>query len=304
MILNTGGWAEDQVIIALMNSLRRMLDILALITRERPTIEVEEICGSLGYAQASAYRYVRELTDAGLLVWLPLGYALGPRVIELDLQMRETDPLLSNGRDLMQRLAAETGLNVLLSELYGETVINTHQEFGLDSQILNFGRGRPMPLFLSATSTVILAHLPQRQLRRMYDQHAQSPDVHRLGATWKAFSRAMLQLRKQGYSRSQGELEVDKAGMAAPIFEEKGRVIGSISLVGSVQRLQAFNEDYLATLLTGAAATLTRRIANGELVAGPSSGRTDTKAEARAQPSLPRTVTSLSATRRDAAASS
>lgn len=258
-----------------------MLDILGLVTRERPTIEVEEICERLGYAQASAYRYVRELTEAGLLVRLPSGYTLGPRVIELDLQMRETDPLLNNGRDLMQHLAAQTGLNVLLSELYGETVINTHQEFGLDSQILNFGRGRPMALFLSATSTIILAHLPPRQLRRIYDQHEQSPDVHRLGATWKEFSRAMLQLRKQGYSRSKGELDADKAGIAAPIFEEKGRVIGSISLVGSVQRLQAFNEDYLATLLTGAAATLTRRIANGDLAAGSSRDDTDTTAEER-----------------------
>ncbi len=238
-----------------------MLDILALVTREQPTIEVEEICARLGYAQASAYRYVRELTESGLLVRLPHGYTLGPRVIELDLQMRETDPLLNNGRDLMQHLAAETGLNVLLSELYGETVINTHQEFGLDSQILNFGRGRPMALFRSATSTIILAHLSPRQLRRIYDQHEGSDDVRRLGESWKDFSRAMLHLRKQGYSRSQGELDVGKAGMAAAIFDEKRRVIGSISLVGSAQRLQAFNEAYLAQLLQDAAATLSQRIA-------------------------------------------
>lgn len=173
-----------------------------------------------------------------------------------------------------------------MNGLPGGSGINTHQEFGLDSQILNFGRGRPMPLFLSATSTIILAHLPPRQLRRMYDQHEQSPDVHRLGATWKEFSRTMLQLRKQGYSRSQGELEVDKAGMAAPIFEEKGRVIGFISLVGSVQRLQAVNEDYLATLLTGAAATLTRRIANGDLAVGSSRDDTDTTAEERDRSTL------------------
>jgi DNA-binding IclR family transcriptional regulator len=252
-----------------MNSLRRMLDILALVTRERPTIDVDEICATLGYAQASAYRYVKELTEAGLLVRLPRGYTLGPRIIELDLQMRETDPLLNNCRDLMQRLAAETGLNVLLSELYGETVINTHQEFGLDSQALTFGRGRPMALFLSATSTIILAHLGPRQLRRLYDRHAGSGDVMRLGASWKEFAKAMSQLRKQGFSRSQGELDVGKAGMAAPIFDETERVIGSLSLVGSVERMQAFNGDYLAKLLTAAASTITNRIAESGSTAAP-----------------------------------
>ncbi len=244
-----------------MNSLRRMLDVLALITRDRPTIEVDEICRQLGYAPASAYRYVKELSEAGFLVRLPGGYALGPRVIELDLQMRESDPLLNNSRDLMQRLAEETGLNVLLSELYGESVITTHQEYGLDARQLNFGRGRPMALFKSATATIILAHLSPRQLRRLYDAHADSADIVLLGATWKDFSRAMLMLRKNGYSMSKGQLDPDKTGMAAPIFDEKGRILGSITLVGTMERFDAFNEQYLARLICKAAAEISRRIA-------------------------------------------
>lgn len=258
-------------IIRPMNSLRRMLDVLGLITRERPAIDVEQICQSLRYAPASAYRYVRELEEVGLLVRLPSGYALGPRIIELDLQMRESDPLLKNSRDLMEELALQTGLHVLLSELYGETVINIHQEFGLDSQQLNFGRGRPMALFRSATSTVILAHLSPRQLRRVHDSHAESPDLRTLGPDWKSFSKAMLQIRKQGYSLSKGQLDPDKEGIAAPIFDEKGRVLGSITLVGSSERFDAFNENYLARLICAAATEISRRIGAGEDTTAPES---------------------------------
>jgi DNA-binding IclR family transcriptional regulator len=238
-----------------------MFDVLALVTRDRPTIEVDEICHLLNYAPASAYRYVKELAEAGFLVRLPEGYALGPRIIELDLQMRESDPLLNNSRDLMEHLAETTGLNVLLSELYGETVITTHQEYGLDGRQLNFGRGRPMALFRSATATIILAHLLPRQLRRIHDAHAGSPDLMQLGENWKEFSRAMLQLRKRGYSTSRGQLDPDKTGMAAPIFDEKQRILGSITLVGNTERVDAFNEQYLARLVMGAAAEISRRIA-------------------------------------------
>ena len=38
---------------------------------------------------ASAYRYLRELGTVGLLVRLPRGYALGPRVIQLERQMSD-----------------------------------------------------------------------------------------------------------------------------------------------------------------------------------------------------------------------
>lgn len=243
-----------------MNSLRRMLDILDLFTPEQPAIDVEYICEKLNYAPASAYRYVRELSDVGLLVRIPRGYTLGPRIIELDRQMTEHNPVLVESRELIADLAEKTGLNVLLSELYGSTVISVHQTPGRESTPLNFGRGRPMALFRSATSRVILAYLLPRQLKRLYEGHADESDLKRLGPDWKTFSKSMLQVRKQGYCISKGELDPDKTGLAAPIFDEKKRVLGSITLVGSTERFEAFNESYLANLITGAAAEITERI--------------------------------------------
>jgi DNA-binding IclR family transcriptional regulator len=246
-----------------MNSLRRMLAVLQLIQPQRPTVDIELIQTELGYPQATAYRYVRELLDVGLLVRLPGGWGLGPRIIEFDLLIRESDPLLNRSRDLMRDLVAQTGLNVLLSALYEDTVISIHQEFGLDARELNFGRGRPMPLFRSATSKVILAHLPPRRLRRLHDAHADSADLRALGADWRAFSRAMLALRRQGWCESHGELDPDKTGLAAPIFDDAGRVLGSLTLVGSSQRFAAFQTRYLSGLVTDSAREITRRVAAG-----------------------------------------
>lgn len=243
-----------------MNSLRRMLDVLSLIRPGQPTLDIDTICQQLGYAPASAYRYVRELNEVGMLVRLPGGYALGPRIIEMDLLMRENDPLLRSSRSLLEAMVQETGLHALLSELYEDTVINIHQVDGLDGHPLNFGRGRPMDLFRSATSRVILAFLSPRHLRRVFDHHAGNPDLQRLGADWKAFSKGMLQIRKQGYCLSHGELDADKTGLAAPLFDDKKRVLGSITLVGSHDRFAAFREDFLARKICLAAQEITARI--------------------------------------------
>lgn len=243
-----------------MNSLRRMLDVLSLIRPGQPILDIDTLCRQLGYSPASAYRYVRELNEVGLLVRLPAGYALGPRIIEMDLLMRENDPLLRSSRSLLDAMTQETGLHGLLSELYENKVINIHQVDGLDGDPLNFGRGRPMDLFRSATSRVILANLSPRHLRRVYDQHADHPDLHRLGGDWKQFSKAMLQIRKQGYCLSHGELDADKTGLAAPLFDDKKRVLGSITLVGSHQRFAAYREDFLANKICAAAREITTRI--------------------------------------------
>lgn len=251
-----------------MNSLRRMLNVLDLFKPEQSVIDAETISTQLGYTSASAYRYLRELVDVGLLVRFPRGYALGPRVIELDRQMTNFDPLLVASRGLVDELVKQTGLEVLVCELYGATVINVLQRSGVDDLEANFGRGRPMDLFRSATARVILAFLLPRQLRRIYDSDPHQEELHHIGEHWQAFSKAMLAIRKTGYCISEGELDQENSGIAAPIFDEKRRILGSITLLGRSERFMGFNEDYLAGLVTSAANRITEQISGNATESG------------------------------------
>ena len=54
----------------------------------------DEIAAALGLARTTCYRYVRELAQAGLLVSGGGRYSLGHRIIRLDHQIRECDPLI------------------------------------------------------------------------------------------------------------------------------------------------------------------------------------------------------------------
>jgi DNA-binding IclR family transcriptional regulator len=247
-----------------MNSLRRMLAVLDLFRPEQPLIDVETICRELAYTPASAYRYLRELGEVGLLVRLPRGYALGPRVIQLERQMSDHNPVLVHSRDLLDHLVAETGLDALVSELYGQSVINVGLQRGTDAAPPGVGRGRPIDLFRSATARVVLAYLQPRQIRRIYDAHAGDAGQAQPGGDWKAFQKSMLAIRRQGYCISRGELNPDRSGVAAPVFDEKHRVLGSITLVGRMQRFDAFQESWLCALVVRAAQELTRRIAEGD----------------------------------------
>lgn len=244
-----------------MNSLRRMLEVLSLFTPRQPVIDIETICAQLGYPASSAYRYVKELADVGLLVRLPRGYAVGPRITELNQHMTQFDPMLSASRDIVDALVAQTGLDLLISEWYGSKVINILQKSPSDVQVLHFGGPTPIDLFHSATARVILAFLLPRQLRRLFDS-ATPVELERVGATWKEFSKGMLRIRKDNYCVSEGEIDPGNSGIAAPIFDEKQRILGSITLAGSSDRFNAFNRDFLATLIKDAAGEITARIAS------------------------------------------
>ena len=86
----------------------------------------------------------------GLLVRLPRGAGAGARVIQLERQMSDHNPVLVHSRDLVDRLVAETGLDALVSELYGQSVINVAPA----ATTAPAGLGRGWPLTCSARPRV------------------------------------------------------------------------------------------------------------------------------------------------------
>jgi DNA-binding IclR family transcriptional regulator len=245
-----------------MSSLARMLAVLDLFTAAQPVWTAEDIIAKLGTSRPTGYRYVRELVAAGLLLRLTGGlYHLGPRIIELDYQIRATDPVLQAGQPIMKALADRTGCDVLLSNIYGEQVLNVHHEPGIEPLRIKFSRGVPLPLFRGSTSKAILAFLPRSRLKRIYDHHAGEIAQANLGRTWEEFRRSLAPIRRAGVAYSSGELDPPNVGNAAPVFGPDGEVLGSLTLVTLDKRWRLLDQKQVIGLLRDGAREITEAIA-------------------------------------------
>ncbi len=242
------------------SGLSRMLEVVEAFSDGSAVLTAEQLSARNGFAIATCYRYIRDLCDCGLLVKLPHGYAPGPRIIAWDLMIRSNDPLLRNCHDLIDRLVEDTGLEFLLSQLYGDRIVNVHYEHNTSNEMLDLGRGSEMPLFKSSSSRVILAALPQRQLRRLYEAHKDDADVQAIGADWRAFSKALAAVRAKGYFISAGEIHRDKVGIAAPLFGAQNHILGSLTLIGSENRFGALREDYVSGRIKSTAQEISQRL--------------------------------------------
>lgn len=236
-----------------MSSLSATLAVLSLFSAGDPVWTAERIIERLGYTRPTGYRYVRELVSTGFLVRVAAGsYALGPRIIELDYQIRQSDPLLHAGLPVIQGLVAECGCEINLIGLYGEQIVTTHQQHGVEHLPLSFGRGRPMPLFRGAGSKIIVANFARTKLRRLYDAHAADATAAGLGADWETFKATMAGLRRAGFARSDGELDTGFVGIAAPVFNADGEILGSVIAALSRQRLGITDLERLIDLMKAA----------------------------------------------------
>lgn len=244
------------------SSLARMLGVLDLFSDEHVSWTAEAISDALQVSRPTGYRYVRLLSEAGLLQRTSHAqWTLGPRIIVLDHYIRQADPVLQHAVPFMKELVQQTGLDCVLSSLYGQQLLDTHREFAALPANLNYGRGRPRPLFLGAAPKVILASLGSTQLHKLLDGHHDQALAAGLPGDWPSFRRYFGRIRKAGFYFSSGELESDLAAVAAPIHRPDGTVVAAISLVTSVDRMAVIDTPKLSQLVIRSAQEIGARMA-------------------------------------------
>ncbi|MCA6215560.1 helix-turn-helix domain-containing protein [Ideonella sp. B7] len=244
-----------------MSSLTRMLSVLDLFTKENTALTADQIADQLHLARTTCYRYIAELMHAGLLVSNAGTYGLGPRIIQFDYRIRESDPLINSADEVLSEVAQMTYSMGLLASMYNDQIINIHQTAPVARTDLLYGRGQAVPTFRSCSSKVILAHLRGSRLKRIWNSHQQEPDVQALGGDWPAFAALMEAIRRNGYWVSRQEVETGAVGIAAPVFFPTGEIAGSMTLIFHPDHYERFKEEELGRLLLQSAQQVTARLA-------------------------------------------
>jgi DNA-binding IclR family transcriptional regulator len=145
------------------------------------------------------------------------------------------------------------GGDVLLSVIHGLRILNIHHERGPDELGIPHGRGRAHPLFRGATAKTIVAFLPRKDQRRLYDAHPDEIRELGLGATLAEFTGNLDKIRVRGFYLGVGEISPERAGIAVPVFQEDRRIFGALTVTFLATRLNTIAQDRTAALLQSAA---------------------------------------------------
>lgn len=250
-----GNWGE----IFCMSQPDRQLAILQLFEDGRPVRTVEEIGFALGTSISTTYRHVRSLVQAGFLdPATGAGYALGPGFIRYDRILRQHDQLIQLAEPVMKTLLARTNRHatVILCRRFKDCVMCVHEIRGDKSkQTTSYERGVAMPMFLGATSKVILANLPDRTLKSVYLANEQTIRRALKVKDWKAFKEQFRNIRHEGYALTDSEVAEGRIGLAAPISRD-GQVIAGISLVATPSKADRKKISSYISSVVSAAATI------------------------------------------------
>jgi DNA-binding IclR family transcriptional regulator len=243
------------------SSLAKMLHILELFSETEPVWSTAAIIEAMETSRSTGYRYIKTLHEAGLLSAVRNGYySLGPAIIEMDLQMRLTDPLLLASHGVLENLVDKIGHSALICTAFRDSVLCVGEARAPRSPENRFSRGQRRPLFQGAVSKVILAHLPHHRLKAIYPRQSAQIEKAGLGSTWSEFRAALGEIKKDGFALTMGEFNPGVYSVAAPILTDQKTSVGSVGVAWDEKERRDVDVERAVLAVKHAAATISERL--------------------------------------------
>ncbi len=249
----------------MIQSVERAAAILGALGSGTPRLGVTEIAERVGLAKPTVYGLLRTLEKHDLVVQDPDSgkYSLGPGVLQLGNAYLDGSELRARSLLWAEALAQRAGEAVWVATLSGSRVIVLHHVFRPDNTVQILEVGAAIPWHACALGHAIAAYLQATASARVMAADL-VPLTGRTKTNRAALSRALAQVRKNGYAVEDQEATVGDAGVAAPIMNRHGTVAGAIGVVGPAERLLApGTRDELARAVVESARSVSRDLGAG-----------------------------------------
>lgn len=235
----------------------RALDLLAWLAENGTDgpLGVREIARGMGTSPTTVHRLLQAFEERSLVRRDDQGsYYGGLELVRLG-RLASRFSVQAAGRPVLEKLAAdvdETSMLGLLDPRRGELMlVDCVQTSHPLRYVVELHTWRP--LWAGAAGLGILAFLDDDERARLLREHVPQPITEQTLRTAEAVEEFCAQAREQGYVLTRGQRTPGAVGVAAPIRDADGRVVGDVCLTVPDNRFRESDEQRYATALTSAA---------------------------------------------------
>ena len=227
--------------------------MVELLAASREPRGVTDIARTLGISKPRVHRHLRALVDRGYARQDPITerYEVGIKVLALGEDVRDRFDVATAARPVMGRLRDVTTQTVTIAALVERQVVvldllrGATFDFGLRSgSVLGFHSSAHGLLALAFGPPGLLEATVSRPLEAPANQAELSPEALRC---------RIDQIREQGWATAADQVLVGVNALAAPVFDHRGVLRGSIAIVGLTQFIPEAPEGKLIEAVLSAA---------------------------------------------------
>jgi len=214
-------------------SLERAMQILCSFTFERREMTLAELSAHLNLPKSTTYRLVSTLNDYGFLKRnnSTRCFSLGLKLLELGGIVYNSISLRKIASPYLDQLKDRLGKTIFLGILQEDEVVyidkkeDTKNPIRFSSEI-----GRRRPPFFGMLGQLLLAYLPEIEVDRILEKYPLQPITKKSITDKTEFKKKLATIRKQGFVIDKEEALDGITGIAAPIRDYSGKVVGGVGV--------------------------------------------------------------------------
>lgn len=242
----------------------RIVRVISAFDAEHPAMPVTMLARRAGLPLSTTHRLARELVALALLQRTGTGeLRLGLRLWELANRSSAALDLRQVAMPFMEDIQAVIRQHTQLSVLQEDEVLFI-ERLSSRGSVSNFAKvaGR-LPLHISSSGMVLMAHSPRHVQEEYLDRHRNDPPPFPQAGSLRL---QWAEIRHQGCATLPGVVDPDTTGIAVPVFGPQGSAVAALGVV--VPRGRENTAATVPALMT-AARGISRGLGTESNAAGP-----------------------------------
>ena len=249
-------------------SVEKALDIITFLKgEEHQQSTLTEIASGLGINKSSCLTILRTLQSRQFVRFDEdtRKYSLGLAFLEFATVAMAHVTFISLAKPIIERLALETHLTFFLTQrVASDTVMIMEKAESRELVHVSFPIGQRRPIIAGSTGKAFLAFMDEAERHSVLAELGLVQYTPTTITDPAKLEAELGEVRARGYAINFGEYTIGINGVAAPVFDDQGKVALVISAVGFPHVLHAGNIYSIGQQVSSAACCVTRDL-NGRI---------------------------------------
>jgi len=215
-----------------VQSFARGLAVLRSFGADAPQQTLSEVAERTELTRAGARRILHTLLRLGYVEADGRLFRLTPKVLDLGYAYLSSLPVWTQAQPLLEDLTLSLRQACSATVLDGNDIVYVVRLSAHRTMSINLGIGSRLPAYCTSMGRVLLSGLSPDALR---SKLSNMPLLKLTPATVTdidALMEEIAQVRRQGWSLVQEELEQGLIALAAPVFDRSGKIVAAINASG------------------------------------------------------------------------
>lgn len=237
-----------------VQSFARGLEVIRSFSAAAPQQTLSGVAARSGLSRAGARRILLTLEALGYVNSDGKLFSLTPRILDLGFAYLSSMPIWNLAEPAMQGLALQVQESCSAAVLDGHDIVYVLRVSTHKIMSISLGVGSRLPAYCTSMGRMLLSALPDDALLAHLTRADLSPRTRYTVTDPGELAAKIVQVRRQGWSLVNQELEEGMVSMAAPIINRAGQITAALNISGQANRTttEIMQQTMLPPLLAAA----------------------------------------------------